>query len=125
MSWKKEKVQVYQTVLIIVVALLLAYWYWEKDKLLYSAIGLGGLSLVFYSFAKFVYRAWMGLANVLSWVNTRILLGLVFFVLLTPLALWRRMIGKQGFPMKGDDRLDSYFQERTSEINATDFEKPW
>jgi hypothetical protein len=44
-----------------------------------------------------VYRAWMGLALLLSKITTPIFMGVVYFVVLTPTALLRRAIG--GNPM--------------------------
>ena len=38
-------------------------------------------------------RAWMALAEALSWVMTRVILGLLFFLVFTPLGAWRRMRG--------------------------------
>ena len=32
-----------------------------------------------------VYKIWMGLATVLGWINTWILLGLIFYLILHPL----------------------------------------
>jgi hypothetical protein len=38
-------------------------------------------------------RAWMALADALSWVTTRVVLGLLFFLVFTPLGAWKRMRG--------------------------------
>ena len=39
------------------------------------------------------YRAWMKLGHILGWVNSRIILGLVFFIVLQPIALIMRILG--------------------------------
>ena len=54
-----------------------------------------------------VYRAWMGLAKVMSSVTTPIFLGVVYFLVLTPMAIIRRRIG--GNPMRHTARDDSYW----------------
>ncbi|HKP87779.1 MAG TPA: SxtJ family membrane protein [Blastocatellia bacterium] len=38
-------------------------------------------------------RLWMGLAAALSFVMTRVILAIVFFALVTPIGLFRRLIG--------------------------------
>ncbi len=38
-------------------------------------------------------RAWMGLARALGWLNTRLLLTLVFFLMITPIGLLMRVFG--------------------------------
>lgn len=41
-----------------------------------------------------VYRAWMGLALVMSKVTTPIVMGALYFLVLTPVGLIRRALGK-------------------------------
>jgi len=41
-----------------------------------------------------VQRGWMGLAHLLSKITTPIFMGIVYFVVITPIGLFRRMIGK-------------------------------
>jgi hypothetical protein len=45
-----------------------------------------------------VHRAWMGLAGAISKVTTPIFMGVVYFGVLTPIGLIRRMVG--GNPLK-------------------------
>jgi hypothetical protein len=42
-----------------------------------------------------VERAWMGLARAISRVTTPIFMGIVYFVVLTPTGLVRRLVGKR------------------------------
>lgn len=41
-----------------------------------------------------VHRVWMWVGHALGWVNTRILLGLVFYGLVTPIGILFRLMGK-------------------------------
>ena len=45
-------------------------------------------SILFYP-----YKAWMKLGHILGWVNSRIILGLVFLIVLQPIALIMRIFG--------------------------------
>jgi hypothetical protein len=38
------------------------------------------------------YRAWMWLADVLGWINTRVILGVVFYAVFTPVGLVMRFL---------------------------------
>lgn len=40
-----------------------------------------------------VYCGWMAIGHVLGWINTKIILGLVFYGLFTPVGVVRRFIG--------------------------------
>ena len=44
------------------------------------------------------YRLWMKLAEVLAWINTRILLGVVFYLVVTPIGMIMRLLGRD--PMR-------------------------
>jgi hypothetical protein len=57
-----------------------------------------------------VYRAWMGLARVISKVTTPIFLGIVYFVVIMPIGLLMRMLGRN--PMVHPVRSESYFVDR-------------
>jgi hypothetical protein len=45
-----------------------------------------------------VYRAWMGLAHAISKVTTPIFMGVVYFLVITPIGMVRRMVG--GNPLR-------------------------
>jgi len=42
---------------------------------------------------KPVYAAWMSFASVLGWINTRIILAILFYLVLTPMGLAMRLLG--------------------------------
>ena len=46
------------------------------------------------------YRAWMKLGFILGWVNSRIILGLVFLIVLQPIALIMRFLGHDPLKIK-------------------------
>lgn len=56
-----------------------------------------------------VHRAWMALAFALGWVMTRVLLGAVYYLLLTPIALVRRRGGRSPVLTRPDPAADSYW----------------
>ena len=72
---------------------------WREASVLFSRtlLGIGGVLLML----GFVYpralvwpnRIWMRFAEALSYVMTRVILGIVFFLVLTPIGLVRRMTG--------------------------------
>ncbi len=45
-----------------------------------------------------VERAWMRVAHLLSRVTTPIVMGVLFFVIITPVGLIRRALGRHGLP---------------------------
>jgi hypothetical protein len=55
---------------------------------------LVGLGLILPASLTYVHRVWMKIGHVLGWINTRILLGVVFFGLITPMGVVMRLFGK-------------------------------
>lgn len=61
-----------------------------------------------------VYRGWMALGHVLGRVNTRILLGLGFYGIVTPMGLAMRVFGKDPMRRKFDPDANTYRIARAS-----------
>ena len=60
-------------------------------------IWVGFLGLIFGlispNLLKLPYKAWMKLGFLLGWVNSRIILGIIFFIILLPIAIVMRLFG--------------------------------
>ena len=59
-----------------------------------------------------VYWLWMKLAHLLGWVNTRLLLGIIFFVIITPMAIVMKIFGRDALNRKIDKNIVSYWIPR-------------
>jgi Saxitoxin biosynthesis operon protein SxtJ len=55
-----------------------------------------------------VHKGWMAIGHVLGWINTRIILGIVFYVIVTPIGIFRRWLGKDPMGRQVRPDLDSY-----------------
>jgi hypothetical protein len=55
-----------------------------------------------------VHKGWMALGHVLGWINTRIILGFVFYFIVTPTGMVRRWLGKDPMGRRLRPDLDSY-----------------
>ena len=71
-----------------------------------------------------VYSIWMKIGGVIGWINTRIILGVLFYVLVLPMGLIMRLIGKDPMARKVDNSTSSY---RVKSVNAPKdrLEKPF
>jgi hypothetical protein len=54
------------------------------------------------------HRGWMMLGHALGWINTRIILGLIFYAVVTPTGLVRRLLGKDPMGRRTRPELDTY-----------------
>jgi len=64
------------------------------------------------------HRAWMALSGALGWVNTRLVLGLVFFGLITPMGLALRLGRRDPMQRAFDPKATSYREPRTPRPGA-------
>ncbi|QNI57041.1 putative membrane protein [Synechococcus sp. BIOS-U3-1] len=55
-----------------------------------------------------VYRGWMALGNVLGFINSHLILGVVFVFVLQPIALIMRCLGHDPLRKRWDASTDSY-----------------
>ena len=62
------------------------------------AVGIGGLLIVFGGILPQllapIHKGWMWVGHIMGWINTRILLSIVFYALVTPIGLVFRLMGK-------------------------------
>ena len=55
-----------------------------------------------------VYRVWMTIGDALGWMNTRIILGLVFYGVVTPIGAYRRWRGYDAMRRSWDAEAETY-----------------
>lgn len=87
-----------------------------------AGAGLGLLGLLWPAGMKPIYLAWMALATVLGYFMSRLLLSVIFYLVLTPIGLVRRALGKRPLDLKLGDR-DSYWRVRDDEYEPVRTEK--
>jgi polyferredoxin len=112
------------------VLLLLSAWWIYRGKFpavskYFLAVGalLVLLGLVLPRALVWPNKAWMGLAEVLSFISTRIILGVVFFGIVTPIGVIKRLMGWDPLNRRAA-RSNSYWQPYSErQRNARHYEK--
>ena len=69
---------------------------------------LGLWALLAPSTLKPVYVGWMKFGNVMNWINTRIILGILFYGIFLPIGALMRLFGYDPMHRKLDSGLSSY-----------------
>jgi hypothetical protein len=97
-------------------AVLGSYLLWRGNPLWPWAFAAGGAfaltGVVAPGLLRPLYRLWMKLAFALAWINTRVLLGLFFYLVMTPVGLVLRAMGKDLLDERIDRRAPSYWIRR-------------
>ncbi len=65
-------------------------------------------ALVYPRSLTWAYRIWMAIGHVLGWLNTRIILGIIFFGLFTPMGFIMRLFGWDPLRRRSDRKAESY-----------------
>ena len=76
---------------------------------------LGSWALLAPATLKPVYFAWMKFGNMMNWINTRLILGILFYVIFMPIGLIMRIMGKDPMHRKLDSDASSYRIESTND----------
>ncbi len=86
---------------------------WTLDGLTYTLGGIGlaliVLGMLLPTVLRPLYRVWMGLALVLGFIMTRVLLTLVFYLAVFPTGIGLRIFGKDPMHRKIDRDAPSYW----------------
>ena len=83
-----------------------------------------GVALVLPVVLKPIYSVWMKLAHVLGWINTRLLLSLVFYLIILPIGVILRLSGKDPMHRKLDPELQTY-RVKSKQPSIDHLEKPF
>jgi len=77
----------------------------------WAVVLAGGLimpALLFPNSLFWPYKGWMMVGQVLGWINTRIILGVVFYGVVTPIGAVRRWLGKDSMGQRFRPDLNTY-----------------
>ena len=88
------------------------------------AISLWVPALFYPTLLSTVYRVWMTIGHLLGWINTRIVLLLIFFLVITPIGFILRLMGKNSLNLRYDLNAKSY-RVLSKQYNIHDMEKPF
>ena len=111
---------------LLVGIVLVAVGCWQLYRQIYPIVrivlwSIGGFlfvsGLLWPQILKPLYVLWMLLAHMLSWVNTRIILGVIFYLIFTPIALVMRIAQRDGLQKKINKNASSYWTQRTAPEN--------
>ena len=72
-----------------------------------------------------LYRIWVKFAIALAWFNTRLLLGIVFYLVITPTGLCMRLFGYDPLDRKIDKEAATYWKEKEQHGDITRYEKQY
>jgi hypothetical protein len=114
----------YKSTLTIVIGFTLLSNYFANKQLLIFAIAIGIISILSEKANDKIILAWNKLAEVLGLIMPNVLLTLVFYLFLTPLALINRINNKKN-PLQLKNDANSTFISQRKQFSPKSLEKIW
>jgi hypothetical protein len=113
-----------QTVLVICTGFTFVYFVFRQDWILYGTFSVGLLAILFKDFAKKIEWVWFKISYILSLIVPNIVLGIIFYLFLTPIAFIASLFNKEdSFLIKKP--VDSAFKTVNKQFEAKDLKNPW
>lgn len=82
------------------------------------------LGLFMPSWLSPILKWWMFLARIIGWINTKVLLTIVFVFIVTPIALMMRLFGHDELHLKNKQQ-ESYWIARTEKLEKNFLERQY
>ncbi len=121
----EKRIKSLESCLIITVGFLVLSFWLKKTWPVNVALIVGGLGALSPWVAEKIHQGWTLLARGLGWVNSKVLLSIVFFAFLTPIAWLARKSGSMGLQLRKKKEEDSYYTERNHLYKPEDMENTW
>jgi hypothetical protein len=118
--------QAKDTGMALVLILFIVWFFRRRDGYVLAALVLQVVTMTAPQVFRPLAVVWFGFSHVLGSVVSRVLLSVVFFVVVTPVGVWRRLTGADSLQLKafGSGR-DSVMKERNHTFVGKDLELPY
>jgi len=125
---KKEitRTQAKDTAMAMVLILLLLGYFLENILYYKTAIPVLLLAMIIPNIFKPIAVIWLGLSHVLGTFVSKIILSVVFFLLVTPVGLLRRLLGYDSLQLKKFKKgTESVLTVRNASFSPKEIEQPF
>lgn len=110
----------------LVLISLIVYLVWKVDAALYLAVAFLVVNMTVPIIFKPFAWLWFGFSTLLGTVMSKILLSIVFITIVTPIGMFRRLLGKDSLQLKNFKKSeDSVFISRNHKYTENDIAKPF
>jgi len=118
-----EPVRYRETLLVIVLGFLVLFLILDRQWMFYTALATGLAGMLSLRLNRWIHMAWFFLGEKMGFVIGKVVLSLVFFLVLVPVAWLSRLFRKD--PLKLKARHQSTYHLRDHLYKAEDFENMW
>jgi hypothetical protein len=110
----------------LVLVFLLLFAFRKREALVFVAMVLLALDMIVPQVYKSVAVVWLGLSELLGAISSKVLLSIAFFILVVPIGLLRRLLGKDSLKLKAFKQdQGSVMSERNHKFVDEDIVRPF
>lgn len=93
-------------------------WPWILAGILFAQAILMPLTL------SPVYKVWMKFGHIMNWINTRLILGILFYGMFLPVGILLKLIGKVPIAKGFDNHVETY-RKQCQQSTKENMERPF
>jgi len=124
MGCKTDKARQLETMAVFALVFLFLGMKSQRQVFYYASTAALAIALFVPSLARLISLGWEKLAKVLAAVNNRIILTIIFFLVLAPLACLYRLVNRDPLRLARKE-TGSYYCERNHLYSSEDLDKMW
>lgn len=121
----QDRIKDLESVVALAAALIIISVVFNIVLLIYISLFLLISSLIMKTITSRVMCAWLTLSHALGSLNSKFILTIIFFCVLTPIAIVYRLVVKDPLQLRGNKSAKSYYRTRNHLFEKKDFEVPW
>jgi len=114
-----------ETIIVLSLAGLILFFIFKVSFFLFMSLAFLVTGLLSRKLTSIVAGRWLDFSRLIGAFNSRIILTLVFYFFLTPIAVIFRLFTKNPLSLKKGAAVDSYYKVRNYMPEKKDFEKIW
>ena len=114
-----------ETILVIAMGLLLLGLIYDQRILMIISFAIGAVGIFIKALASLISYGWDLLSKLLSLIVPQILLGLIFFIFLTPLAFLQKIFKGDSLSLKRPGKELSMWKTREKVFSKSDLKNMW
>ena len=111
------------TCLVISTGFVILFLITGKIVFIYIAVGIGLTGIFIKPLAKLITKGWLGLAEILSRIVSTIIMTLVYYLILVPIASIYKMKNKRMLDLKNPGT--SMWHQREHQCQKDDLDNAW
>ncbi|TAH04213.1 MAG: hypothetical protein EAZ16_05940 [Sphingobacteriales bacterium] len=112
-----------ETIIVLTIAIAVLGWFTKKQQWYWVALIFALVALAVPPLAKYIHIGWMKLAQAIGFVMNKVLLTVVFIIIVIPLGILSRIMGKNSIRLKKGG--NTYFKTRNHTYTKADLENMW